>query len=128
MVAYVTKGSTKKDICSLVLRMMASEDYAKTFVEYSNVSTPYAKVKSQSNYQFVQSTNELTSNDYYNAVTFLVSGLRYEVMKSFYTFPGIDNLPLTAYNNVNTYEKFADSVYNDSISEIDKLWTEYKKK
>ena len=128
MVAYVTKGSTKKDICSLVLRMMASEDYAKTFVEYSNVSTPYAKVKSQSNYKFVQSTNELTSNNYYNAVTFLVSGLRYEVMKSFYTFPGIDNLPLTAYNNVSSYEKFADSVYNDSISEIEKLWTEYKKK
>jgi hypothetical protein len=127
MVAYVTKGSTKKDICSLVLRMMASEDYAKTFVEYSNVSTPYAKVKSQSNYKFVQSTNALTSNNYYDAVTFLVSGLRYDVMKTFDSFPEIDNLPLTAHNNVKSYDAFAESIYNDGITKITALWTEYKK-
>ena len=127
MVAYVTKGSTKKDICSLVLRMMASEDYAKTFVEYSNVSTPYAKVRSQSNYKFVQSTNALTSNNYYDAVTFLVSGLRYDVMKTFDSFPEIDNLPLTAHNNVKSYDAFAESIYNDSITKITALWTEYKK-
>ena len=127
MVAYVTKGSTKKDICSLVLRMMASEDYAKTFVEHSNVSTPYAKVKSQSNYKFVQSTNALTSNNYYDAVTFLVSGLRYDVMKTFDSFPEIDNLPLTAHNNVKSYDAFAESIYNDGITKITALWTEYKK-
>ena len=127
MVAYVTKGTTKKDICSLVLRMMASEDYAKTFVEYSNVSTPYAKVKSQSNYKFVQSTNDLTSNKYYDAVTFLVSGLRYDVMKTFDSFPGIDNLPLTAYNNIKSYEEFAESVYSNSITKITTMWTDYKK-
>ena len=127
MVAYVTKGSTKKDICSLVLRMMASEDYAKTFVEYSNVSTPYAKVKSQSNYKFVQSTNALTSNNYYDAVTFLVSGLRYDVMKTFDTFPEIDNLPLTAHNNVKSYEAFAESIYKDGITKITELWKDYKK-
>ena len=127
MVAYVTKGSTKKDICSLVLRMMASEDYAKTFVEHSNVSTPYAKVRSQSNYKFVQSTNALTSNDYYDAVTFLVSGLRYDVMKTFDFFPEIDNLPLTAHNNVKSYDAFAESIYNHGITKITALWTEYKK-
>ena len=127
MVAYVTKGSTKKDICSLVLRMMASEDYAKTFVEHSNVSTPYAKVRSQSNYKFVQSTNALTSNNYYDAVTFLVSGLRYDVMKTFDSFPEIDNLPLTAHNNVKSYDAFAESIYNDGITKITALWTEYKK-
>ena len=127
MVAYVTKGSTKKDICSLALRMMASEDYAKTFVEHSNVSTPYAKVRSQSNYKFVQSTNALTSNNYYDAVTFLVSGLRYDVMKTFDSFPEIDNLPLTAHNNVKSYEAFAESIYNDAITKITALWTEYKK-
>jgi hypothetical protein len=127
MVAYVTKGSTKKDICSLVLRMMASEDYAKTFVEHSNVSTPYAKVRSQSNYKFVQSTNAVTSNDYYDAVTFLVGGLRYDVMKTFDSFPEIDNLPLTAHNNVKSYDAFAESIYNDGITKITALWTEYKK-
>ena len=127
MVAYVTKGSTKKDICSLVLRMMASEDYAKTFVEHSNVSTPYAKVRSQSNYKFVQSTNALTSNNYYDAVTFLVGGLRYDVMKTFDSFPEIDNLPLTAHNNVKSYDAFAESIYNDGITKITALWTEYKK-
>jgi len=126
-VAYVTKGSTKKDICSLVLRMMASEDYAKTFVEYANVSTPYAKVRSQSNYKFVQSTNALTSNNYFDAVTFFVSGLRYDVMKTFDSFPEIDNLPLTAHNNVKSYDAFAESVYNDGITKITALWTEYKK-
>lgn len=127
MVAYVTKGSKKKDICSLALRMMASEDYAKTFVEYSNVSTPYAKVRSQSNYKFVQSTNAITSNDYYDAVTFLVSGLRYDVMKTFDTFPEIDNLPLTAYDNVKSYDAFAELIYNESITKITALWMEYKK-
>ena len=127
MVAYVTKGSTKKNICSLVLRMMASEDYAKTFVEHSNVSTPYAKVRSQSNYKFVQSTNALTSNNYYDAVTFLVGGLRYDVMKTFDSFPEIDNLPLTAHNNVKSYDAFAESIYNDGITKITALWTEYKK-
>ena len=127
MVAYVTKGSTKKDICSLVLRMMASEDYAKTFVEHSNVSTPYAKVRSQSNYKFVQSTNALTSNNYFDAVTFFVSGLRYDVMKTFDSFPEIDNLPLTAHNNVKSYDAFAESIYNDGITKITALWTAYKK-
>ena len=91
------------------------------------VYATYAKVRSQSNYKFVQSTNALTSNNYYDAVTFLVSGLRYDVMKTFDSFPEIDNLPLTAHNNVKSYDAFAESIYNDGITKITALWTEYKK-
>jgi len=74
---FITKGSTKKDIAAKFLRMMASDDYAETFMKTSNCSTPYAKdIKTQSQYKFVNSAKNICLNRYFRAVRSLPRGLR----------------------------------------------------
>jgi len=74
---YITKGSTKKAIAAKFLRMMASDDYAETFMSTSNCSTPYAKeIKTTSQYKFVNSAKAICLNKYYRGVRSLARGLR----------------------------------------------------
>lgn len=128
--AFVTKGSTKKDIAALVLRMMASDDFAETFMRTANASSPYAKdIKTESQYKFVNQAKNLATNVHYRAVNSRINGLRYDVMKSDYMFPGESNLALSLYNRAASvsYEDAANSMYTNSIAKAKELWDVYKK-
>ena len=79
--AYITKGTPNKDICELVLRMMASDDFAYTFSEFANVNSPYSRVKNTSSkYEFVRQASKITVSQYAKLVEDVPwSGLREKI-------------------------------------------------
>ena len=128
--AFITKDCTKKDICALVLRMMASDDFAETFLAHANASSPYAKsVQTQSPYKFVNQAKNIAMNPHFRAINSRVEGLRFKVMKSDYKIPGMDNLPLTMYGTQYRdgfgYAEAAQTLYDYSIAEAQKSWNDY---
>ena len=69
-VAYVTKGTSKKDIVSLFLRMMASDDYGATFSRTANGTSPYCAVENTTSpYTFVKNASKIPANRYYSQVS-----------------------------------------------------------
>ena len=69
-VAYITKGSPKKDIASLFLRMMSSDDFGETFSRTANGTSPYcAKVNTTSPYAFVRNASKIPANQYFSLVS-----------------------------------------------------------
>ena len=69
-VAYVTKGTTKMDMVSLFLRMMASDDYGETFSRTANGTSPYCAVENTtSQYAFVKNASKIPANRYYSQVS-----------------------------------------------------------
>lgn len=61
---YITKGSTKKEIAALFLRMMASEDCAQSMAELANATSAYTHtVQTDAEYKFVQQASYITANE-----------------------------------------------------------------
>ena len=128
--AFITKGSDKAHIAALFLRMMASDDYAETFMRTANGVSPYAsEIVAQSQYQFSNSAKALSGNQHYRAINFRVQGLRREVFHSDYFLPGIDNLSLRLYDKAEktSYTDAADKLYEDSLKKVKELWNAYLK-
>lgn len=76
-IAYVTKDSSKKDIAALLLRMMASDDFATTFSKYANTATPYANLEVLENdKQFVKDAFEIVTNPYATMFCDNMTGIR----------------------------------------------------
>ena len=75
-VAYITKGSAKKDIAALFLRMMSSDDFGTTFNNLANGTSPYnAQVNTTSKYDFVKNASKIPANNYFSLVS-LSTGAR----------------------------------------------------
>ncbi len=74
---YITKGSTKKEIAALFLRMMASDDCAKTIAEDANGTSAFAKEGNQfATSDFVKGASAITVNDYATPYRWFTGGLR----------------------------------------------------
>ena len=126
--AFIPKGSTKKDIAALVLRMMASDDYADTFISQSNGLTPYANpMQINSNYTFLHETAAIYANMYFHTVNGIISGTRKEIMRSNFLIPHISNLTAEMYKKSPnyTYAEAAETMYQNAIIEAKKLWDSY---
>ncbi|MBQ7948469.1 MAG: carbohydrate ABC transporter substrate-binding protein [Clostridia bacterium] len=128
--AFITKGCTKKDIAAKALRMMASDDFAETFMEKANASSPYThNIKTTSQYKFVNSAKALAANVHFRAINSRIQGLRFKVLKSDYIFPGESNFALTLYNKASStsYADAATNLYNSSIAKAQEAWNSYNK-
>jgi hypothetical protein len=128
--AFITKGCTKKDIAALVLRMMASDDYAETFMDKANGASPYAKgVSTTSEFNFVNQAKALSYNPHFRAINSRIYGTRFKVMSSDYMLPNLNNLAKTMYSKSpnDTYKKAATDMYNKALSEVQALWANYTK-
>ena len=69
-IAYITKNTPKKDIASLFLRMMSSDDFGETFSRTANGTSPYcAKENTTSQYKFVRNASKIPSNQYFSLVS-----------------------------------------------------------
>ena len=121
--AFIPKASEKKDISALALRMMASNDFAQTFMDTANCSTPYAvDVVVPGSNKFIQDAKDICSNTYYRAIRALARGKRTRVgMGTFY--PGCNLLsqeigtlanPVTIYDGKGGYNGNTDSVYQEA--------------
>ena len=128
---FVTKGSTKKDIAALFMRMMASADFANTFLAKSNGSTPYATSTVDPEYQFISQARALVSNPHFRAINGRVQGIRREVLTHDYLLPvaGASNMALTLRNKyVNAkgdVKKVAQEVQKEAVDTAKKYWNDY---
>ena len=121
--AFIPKGCAKKEIAALALRMMASDDYAETFLNASNGLSPYAmEIKATSPYKFVNQAKAVATNIHFRGINGRINGLRPKVMQSDYLFPGVPNPALELYNGGDAV-KF----YEKNLEAAKKLWEEYKK-
>ena len=130
--AFITKGSTKKDIAALVLRMMASDDFAETFLREANASSPYAQeLDIESKYSFVNDAKALVLSPYFRAINSRVGNTRFEILKTDKMFPGISNLAKDMYDastdKKNTYKSSAETLYEYGKTEAKKAWDNWNK-
>ena len=126
--AFITKGCTKKEIAALVLRMMASDDFAETFMDKANGVSPYSQnIQTKSPYKFINQTKDLAANVHFRAASARYQGLRAKVLKSDYMFPAIDNLALTLYTRASSksYADAAKELYDSSLAKAKTAWDEY---
>ncbi len=74
---FITKGSTKKDIAALFLRMLASDDCAETIARTANSTSAYASgVNEYSDKAFVVNASKIPVNKYATPYRWQSSGLR----------------------------------------------------
>lgn len=127
--AYIAKDSTKKDIAALVLRMMASDDFARTFMETANSSSPYTQsVQVESPYKFVSEAQRITANRYFRAVNSRIQGLRYQVLRTDSEMPSVsDNVTLvrTMAQNTLDFRVAAENLCNESYNTVKDAWEDY---
>ncbi len=128
--AFMTKDTTKKHIASLVLRMMASDDFAETFMVKANASSPYTKdVQAVSEYKFVNDAQKITSNIHYRAVNSRMQGVRFKAMRTDAFILGTNNLALTLYdkNEKDSYADAAKKLFDACNAKALAAWNEYIK-
>lgn len=126
--AFITKGSTKKDMAALVLRMMASDDYAETFMRLANGSSPYTRsAATASKYPFINQAAALTYNVHFHAINGRIQGTRRSVLVSDYMFPGESNLAKTLRSRAanTSYAAAAQAMYDKAIADAKAAWEEY---
>ena len=143
-VAYITKGSTKKDIAALFLRMMSSDDFGETFLRTANGSTPYyAAENTSSPYKFVQNASKITANRYFSLVSNFggVRGYRKQLnLTGFFTT--VSHVPseistkskASIYteaggkngNTVQVYRDAAATMINGEVNNLNTNWSKYK--
>lgn len=74
----ITKGSPKKDICELFIRMVASDDAAKTMADKANANSAFLTEKNTlSQHKFVQDASLIAIGGYATAHSNKAEGYRY---------------------------------------------------
>jgi hypothetical protein len=108
--------------------MMASDDFARTFMETANGSSPYTQgVKVETPYNFVKKAQEITANKYFRAINSRIQGLRYRVLKTDTMMPPIDNSQLVRQFTTNTkpFKEAAVDLCAASYQEVKSEWEKY---
>ena len=146
-VAYVTKGTPKKDIVSLFLRMMSSNDFGETFSRVANGTSPYfAKENTTSQYAFVRNASKIPANQYFSLVSQFgrLKGYRGEIgggLLSMFTLKShipdyiTSESTATMYTESGTRNGSLDSVYTaaaqkfltEEKANVMKNWSDYLK-
>ena len=145
-VAYVTKDTTKKDIVSLFLRMMSSDDFGKTFNNVANGTSPYfAQENTTSKYDFVKNASKIPTNRYFSLISLSTGARGYRKLlnrnSAFITDGG--NLPsyiseksrVSIYTedgnkkadaNASVYAAAAQTFLTNELNDVKKNWQNYK--
>lgn len=139
-VAYVTKGTPKKDIVSKFLRMMSSDDYAETFIVQGNGTTPYHAIENTtSEYKFVRNASKIFANRYFSFVSTFGGARGYRNKVNFQQFfTTSSHLPNTIANtskasiytlegtkngnSLDVYYQAAKTFQNEEVANIKKNW------
>ncbi|MBR2384248.1 MAG: carbohydrate ABC transporter substrate-binding protein [Clostridia bacterium] len=127
--AFIHKDSPKKDIAALVLRMMASKDFADTFMRTANGSSPYSNTTEPSPYKFINQAQALVTNRYFRAINSRVQGLRFSVMATDAYIPHISDTALAGEllhkPSTLTYRQAAAELILKGRQEAQAKWNRY---
>ncbi len=144
-IGYITADSPKKSIAALFLRMMASDDFGKTFSVLGNGSTPYyAQINTTSGYKFVENASKVVANKYFSLISAASTGYRKEMLKTNNIFISEGKTHLPSYiaskssasiysraggRNGNTVDVYYTAAKNLQIAEhtfVKNSWEQYK--
>lgn len=92
--AVIAKDSPNKEIAELLLRMMASDDFAETFLKLANGSTPYSSTSESAQYDYVKNAAKITTAIDSKAIAGKPTGLRYKLNMA-NIFTSINHIPST---------------------------------
>ena len=142
--AYITKGSPKKDIASLFLRMMSSDDFGKTFSQTANGATPYYAEEINSEYAFVRNASKIPANKYFSLISLSTGARGYRSdmnLQSMFTtqshLPDYISSKSTASiftgdaklngESIAVYSNAAKNLITEEVSNLKRNWETYKK-
>lgn len=81
--AYIAKNAKAQKVAELVLRMMASDDFANTFAQLGNGTTPYTTSENTfTKYKFVNQGSKVCTNDYRKIINIELAGFRKRLLLS----------------------------------------------
>ncbi len=141
--AFIAKGTPKKEIAAKLLRMMASEDFGKTFTQLANGATPYyAEVITDSEYEFVNNSSKIPANNYFSLISARANGYRFQLLATNAEFTSvaqghIPNHVVTTSNatiykdgvkngSLSVYFDAASTLLNAEYNNIVANWSKYK--
>ncbi len=142
--AYITKGTPKKDIASLFLRMMSSDDFGKTFSATANGATPYYAEEINSEYAFVRNASKIPANKYFSLISLSTGARGYRSdmnLQSMFTtqshIPDYISSKSTASiftgdaklngDSIAVYSNAAKNLITEEVSNLKRNWETYKK-
>ena len=130
--AFIPKGCTKVDIVAKALRMMASDDFANTFMAKANAASPYTKnISVESTYKFVNEAKDLVAHEYFRPINSRISNLRFAAFQTDFFLPHVANSSLTSTliteNSSKSYRELAQDLIASARAEAEKKWNNYKK-
>ena len=130
---YITKGTQKKEICELFLRMLASPDSANVLAKYGMLSAYSFMDESQYQYQFTKDAARIIKNFTYGVTGTPYSGtLRQRT--NLFLFPSYAaTMPVTIATEIGVvadpsardYAALAQTAYNNVTSDAQKNWKTY---
>lgn len=143
-IGFMTADTPKKDIASLFLRMMASDDFGKTFSVLGNGSTPYyAQINTTSGYKFVEHASEIVANQYFSLINSGAQAYRKQLLKNNNMFMSQPHLPnyiasnstASIYNReggkngsgLEVYDIVAQALQATEHQNVKNNWSQYKK-
>ncbi|MBR3864150.1 MAG: hypothetical protein IKJ19_03405 [Clostridia bacterium] len=144
-IAYITKGTPKKEIAAKLLRMMASDDFGKTFTRLANGATPYyAEVITDSEYAFVNNSSKIPANNYFSLISARANGYRFQLLGTNAEFTSIaqghiPNHVVTTLNagvykngekigSIDEYFTAATTLLNNEYQNVVNNWQAFKNK
>ena len=143
-IGFMTADTPKKDIASLFLRMMASDDFGKTFSVLGNGSTPYyAQINTTSGYKFVEHASKIVANQYFSLINSGAQAYRKQLLKNNNMFMSQPHLPnyiasnstASIYNReggkngsgLEVYDIVAQALQTAEHQNVKNNWSQYKK-
>ena len=120
--AYITKDAVGKEVAAKFLRMMASEDFAVTFSNLANATTPYTSTENTTTrYKFVNQASKIAVNDYVSLISHRAKGFRKELDYLSNIFVTVSHIP----SKISTSE--IESIWNDEGGKSGKDISVYEK-
>lgn len=139
--AYISKKSTKKDICYKFLRMFASDDFGAVYHEETNGFSPYSSTSSSSSKEYFKSYEAIINHPYANGIWSFTKGYRKEcgTMNDLLMLNGsrvchnIYSSKITGYDdqgkmsNPLVYTNAANELMTSEVNHLDQKWSTWAK-
>ena len=133
---YITKGTPKKHIAELFLRMMASEDAATVYTKYGMLNSYSPAVESGYQYEFSKGAVRIINSCKYFASATLYPGSLRARTNMFVLPPYNAGIPKTIAEEIGVvsnpserdYAKLALETYNNITTATQKNWANYMSK
>lgn len=130
---YVTKGTQKKAICELFLRMLGSPDSAKVLAKYGMLSAYSFMDESEYQYQFTKDAAKIIKNFTYGVTGTPYNGTLRQATNLFLYPVYSAMMPVTIATEIGVvenpsardYAALAQTAYEKNLNDVQKNWKTY---